>query len=211
MVTTLIFAGGQLDVARPLPAASFVIAADSGLAHAYRLNLAVDLLVGDLDSVAPAALARARRAGVAIDEHPAAKDKTDLELALDHALGRGGHVIVLAASGGRRDHELANLLLLASSSYRSLVIDAWLGAATVSVVHSRRVFAWAVGDTVTLLAAGGAAEGVTTSGLAFPLVGERLAPGSSRGVSNVVEVPECEIAVSSGTLLVVHLPAQLVG
>ena len=41
------------------------------------------------------------------------------------------------------------------------------------------------GELLTLLAVNGPAEGVTTEGLAYPLRGETLEPGSSRGVSNV--------------------------
>ena len=65
-----------------------MIAADAGLDHAEALGLPVDLVVGDLDSVSKEALERARRAGIAIEEHPAAKDQTDLELALDAAMER---------------------------------------------------------------------------------------------------------------------------
>ena len=43
------------------------------------------------------------------------------------------------------------------------------------------------GELVTLVAVNGPAEGVTTEGLAYPLRGETLEPGSSRGVSNVFE------------------------
>ena len=41
------------------------------------------------------------------------------------------------------------------------------------------------GELVSLLAVNGPAEGVTTEGLAYPLRGETLEPGSTRGVSNV--------------------------
>ena len=73
----------------PLPAGAFVIAADSGLEHAAALGLAVDVLVGDLDSVSTSALEAAEEAGVRVERHPVDKEATDLELALDYALALG--------------------------------------------------------------------------------------------------------------------------
>jgi thiamine pyrophosphokinase len=61
-----------------------VIAADGGLRHAARLGLAPDLLVGDLDSVAPTDLDA--YPGLPVERHPTDKDALDLELALDAAL-----------------------------------------------------------------------------------------------------------------------------
>ena len=43
----------------------------------------------------------------------------------------------------------------------------------------------AAGDLLSLLPLGGAAEGVTTEGLLYPLENETLYPGRARGVSNV--------------------------
>ena len=66
-----------------LPDAKSVVAADGGLLRARGLGLTVDVVVGDLDSVTPEALAAAEAAGARVVRHPQAKDATDLELALD--------------------------------------------------------------------------------------------------------------------------------
>ena len=42
----------------------------------------VDLAIGDFDSVASDALARVEAEGAVVERHPAAKDATDLELAM---------------------------------------------------------------------------------------------------------------------------------
>ena len=64
-------------------------------------------------------------------------------------------------------------------------VDATFGPAHVHVVRGERTLAGEPGELLSLVALNGPAEGVTTEGLAYPLVGETLEPGSSRGVSNV--------------------------
>jgi thiamine pyrophosphokinase len=188
-----------------VPATPTVIAADGGLDRALSLGLEVDVVVGDLDSVSPDALERAKANGVRVVRHPAAKDFTDLELALDEAVALGaGRVLVVASAGGRLDHLLSSLLLLASERYASVELDALVGDALVHVIRGERRLEGGSGDLVTLLALGGPAAGVTTSGLAFPLAGETLEPGSSRGVSNTFSASEARVSASSGVLLAVR-------
>jgi thiamine pyrophosphokinase len=187
-----------------LPAGAPVVAADRGLGYALALGLDVTLAVGDFDSVSADALAEAEAAGVHIDRHPAGKDATDLELALDAAIELGAsRVVVVAGTGGRLDHEIAGLLLLGSDRYGSAVVDAFVGEARVHVVRGERVVEGALGELLTLLAVNGPASGVTTEGLAYPLRGETLDPGSSRGVSNVFEDSRAVVTVEKGVLLAI--------
>lgn len=189
-----------------LPAAALVIAADGGLRLAGPLGLRVDLVVGDLDSVDPADLAAAERAGARVDRHPVAKDRTDLALALDAAVAAGAaRITVIGGAGGRADHLLANWLLLAADAYADLEVRAWSRAARTDVVRAGRtchLYA-PVGSLVSLLPVHGTARGVTTTGLAYPLDGEDLAPGTSRGVSNVVAATEATVHLAAGVLLAV--------
>ena len=48
-----------------------------------------------------------------------------------------------------------------------------------------------------------------TEGLTYPLRGETLFPGSTRGVSNELEGTEAEVSVEEGTLLIVQPDALL--
>ena len=57
---------------------------------------------------------------------------------------------------------------------------------------------------MSLLPLHGAAEGVTTQGLVYPLAGETLAEGSSRGISNLFETPAASVALEHGILAVVR-------
>ena len=191
-----------------LPAAASVVAADGGLLRALDLGLRVDVVVGDLDSVTPEALAAAENAGARIVRHPAAKDATDLELALDEALALGARrVLLVASAAGRLDHLLGSLLLLAAERYAAVELDALVGDALVHVVRGERVLSGAPGELLSLLALGGPAVGVVTDGLEYPLRGETLEPGSSRGISNVFAGAEARVALERGVLLALR-PGQ---
>ena len=108
-----------------LPDGALVIAADGGIDRALALGLHVDVAIGDFDSVSPAGLAAVEAAGRAIERHPAAKDATDLELALDAALAlEPSRILVVGSSGGRLDHLLGSLLLLGDERYAGVTIDA---------------------------------------------------------------------------------------
>ena len=182
-----------------------VIAADRGLEHALALGLEVTVAVGDFDSASPEAVDVAEASGTRIDRHPAEKDATDLELALDVAASMSpARILVLASTGGRLDHELATLLLLGSERYAGTQLDAFVGTARVHVIRGERVLEGAPGELVTLVALHGGAEGVTTEGLAYPLRGEALAAGSSRGVSNVFAEATASVTVERGVLLAIR-------
>ena len=187
-----------------VPTASTVIAADGGLDRAVALGLDVDVVIGDLDSVSRGAMARAEERGARVVRHPTAKDATDLELALDEAVDlRARRVLLVASSEGRLDHLLASILLLGSARYIALELDALVGGTLVHVVRDERELRGTPGELVTLLAVGGPAE-VTTAGLAYPLAGETLEPGSSRGVSNVFAERDARVTVERGVLLAIR-------
>jgi len=208
----VVIAGGEAprpEAALAVPPGADVIVADGGLDHARALGLDVAVAVGDFDSASEEAVAAAQAAGVRVVRHPAAKDATDLELALDLAVSSGAsRILVLAGDRGRLDHLLAGLLLLGSGKYAGVEIDARVGFARVHVVRGRRVLPGAPGELVSLLALHGEATGVTTAGLAYELRGENLGPGSSRGVSNVLTAAGAIVSVARGTLLAVFPGAE---
>jgi thiamine pyrophosphokinase len=203
----IVFTGGDTPPATALlglAAPDLVVAADSGLHHAQGLGYRVDLVVGDLDSVDGAALDAAIAAGAEVERHPVAKDATDLELALMAARDRDcGRVVLVGGHGGRFDHLVANTLLLASPELAALEIEARIGAARLFVVRDACELHGVPGDRCSLLPVGGAAVGVRTEGLRFPLRHETLYAGSTRGVSNEFVVETARVALDDGVLLAV--------
>jgi thiamine pyrophosphokinase len=212
--SAVVLSGGD-PVPHPVPAslgavlgaADLVVAADSGVHLAPVLGLRVDRLVGDLDSADAAAVDEAVRSGAIVERHPVAKDATDLELAIETAVRQGARrVIVVGGGGGRVDHFLANMLLLASPRWADVEIEAWCGLRVLAVHGGRgpRAFSGDAGDLVSLLPVGGSARGIVTGGLEYPLAHEDLAPGTTRGVSNVMAGPTATVQLDTGTLLIVH-------
>jgi thiamine pyrophosphokinase len=187
--------------------ARVVVAADSGIAHALALGLRIDIAVGDFDSVDPELLATVEAGGTRMERHPTAKDATDLELALDTAIGLGaGRVVVLGGHGGRLDHFLANAHVLAAPKYAAVVVEALVGEAVVSVVRPGPGirFGGRPGQLVTILPVHGPAEGVCTEGLRFPLHDETLPSGTTRGVSNELVATAASVRIGGGAALVVR-------
>jgi thiamine pyrophosphokinase len=205
--TVVVVAAGP-GATRPavaIPDGATVVAADGGIDRALALGLDVAIAVGDFDSVSPQGLAAVTQRGARIERHATDKDATDLELALDLAASLAPHrILVLGSDGGRLDHLLSILLLLTASRFAQIELDAELGAARVHVVRRERELTGEVGELITLLAVDGPAARVSTEGLRFPLRGETLEPGSSRGVSNVFVAPLGRITLEGGVLVAIR-------
>lgn len=213
----IVVADGELapQDAAMLAAADLVVAANGGArwleAHGWQPHL----VVGDLDSLGERDVARFSEGGVRIRRQPAEKDASDTELAVEEALAAGAdRIVLLGAVGGRRlDHELANLLLLIDPALAAhdlrvvrggTLVRGLRGAASLSLEAQ-------VGDTVTLLPVGGNALGVWTNGLRYPVHGETLAMGRSRGLSNEVTEAPASVRLETGSLLVIEIWNTLEG
>ena len=187
-----------------------VIAADGGARHALGLGVAIDLWVGDGDSIGDDALAALEADGVPIRRSPTAKDETDAELALLAAIERDpARVTILGALGGARfDHALANVWLLAHPGLTGRAACLLDDSVRVRLIGPGRTeLGGRVGDLVSLLPFAGDATGITTHGLRYPLRGEPLVSGPSRGLSNVREEPDAAVELGSGRILVLETPA----
>lgn len=208
----VIVAAGELDLTDPAwlnavcASSDLVVAADGGLRHCRAAAVSVDVLIGDLDSVAPDMVEQAKLDGTEVKAFDQDKDATDLELALEYAYSEGVTAAVVAgAVGGRIDHTLAALNLLASSKYGLIEICVRDAAVLAHVVHPGRSpgFSFPPGSTVSILPIGGSAKGVTATGFKWPLNGDDLPVSSTIGVSNVAVSPRQTVSIDEGVLLVV--------
>ncbi len=210
--TVLVFGGGDdlaPVLAARLPVPDLVVAADSGIDRAAALGYGVDIGIGDLDSVTAVGLSAAERNGARLVRHPTSKAETDLELAMLEAMAAGPErIVVVCIDGGRPDHFLANLALLADVRFAGVMVDGVLNGAEITVIHDKRAVTGRVGELLSLVPMGGDAVGVRTGGLVYALEGECLRAGSPRGVSNVFAAPVAAVSLEAGVLLAIR-PIEL--
>jgi thiamine pyrophosphokinase len=181
-----------------------VIAADGGARTCLALGLTPDVVIGDLDSLAPAEQAALQAAGTQILPYPARKDRTDLELALQLAAERGAaEAWIYGAFGRRWDHTVANLLVGFAPRLAGLRLTYADGRQTLRPLSGpdRWEIAGRPGDTVSLIPVAGDAQGVSTEGLEYPLRDETLAFGATRGVSNVLVAERAAVQLRAGRLV----------
>ena len=189
-----------------------VVAADGGSRHAAVVERGLDLWVGDGDSVGEAELAALAGAGIPIRRSSVDKDESDTELAVIAALEADpDRITILGALGGARfDHGLANVWLLAHPRLVGRDVRLLDASARIRLVGPGATdLGGRIGDLVSLLPFAGDAAGVTTDGLRYPLRGEALRSGPSRGLSNVRDAADARLTVGSGRILVVETPVTL--
>lgn len=183
-----------------------LIGVDGGSRHLHALDRLPHLAVGDMDSIPADLLARYRDAGVEMHLHPPRKDATDLELALDLALDRGAtRISILGGTGGRLDHTLGNLFLLARCLPTGIAACIMDESQCVHLVDKALTLSGAAGDTLSLLPATPEVSGVTIEGLEYPLQDATLTFGTSWGMSNVFTGASATVTLRSGRLFVFHL------
>jgi thiamine pyrophosphokinase len=183
-----------------------LIAADGGAYHALAMGLRPRVVVGDLDSLAPELAEELAAQGVELERYPTAKNKTDLELALERAIQDGAQeIVLLGALGGRLDQSLANVLLMAQRDWPATIqlVDA---TEIATVIHGgeQMTLEASPGSTMSLLPLSAEVTGITYTGMLYPLDNATIALGSTRGVSNEVVSDHATVSIATGIALVIQ-------
>ncbi len=175
----------------------FIIAADGGYDRLRQWEIVPHLTVGDFDS-----LGRVPEGGEVV-RHPVRKDETDMELAVQEGLARGcTRFMLYGGMGGRLDHTLANLHILAFLARRGCPAFLLGEDTAVTAVHNGTLtFAPTCAGTLSLFAWGGPARGVTLTGLLYPLENAVLTPEHPLGVSNEFLGQTAQVTVRDGVLI----------
>lgn len=187
-------------------AGDMIVAVDGGADALARIGVTPSLLIGDLDSISAPVLADLESRGVESVRLQTAKDETDTEAALRLAVERGATEITVfnALGGPRLDHLVGNLLLLTAPWLDGIKVTLVDGLHEALLARGDAVVGGRMGDTVSLLPLSSEVADVRTEGLLYPLRGERLLQGATRGVSNEMTGGQARVTHGAGTLLLVH-------
>jgi thiamine pyrophosphokinase len=207
-----IFANGEISsTASSLLVAGIVIAADGGARHCLELGINPHVVIGDFDSLESEEIETLLTGGVELINHPAEKDETDLELALNHAMKMGATDIKLyGLLGGRWDMTFANLLLLAAPRYAGIKFQIVDGATTAYILRGGEILKLnsQPGATISVVPLHGPAHGITYQGLQWPLENATLPFGTPRGISNTMIETEAQIWLKEGILLIIVIESE---
>ncbi len=183
-----------------------ILCADSGALYAYELDIKPDYILGDWDSGEVDVLDHFRYTGVELIPFPARKDRTDTEISVDFLLERGVKSMdIICALGGRLDHALANLMLLEKISDAGAQGRILSEREEILLIHNGSLDIYgAEGDWLSLISLDEESEGISLSGLDYPLSNARILRAQSLGISNMFTGERARVSVDRGTLLIVH-------
>lgn len=192
----------------------FTIAVDAGVGACMSLFLRPDLLVGDFDTFGKERiLTYQAKTGLSMDIRKPEKDETDTELALQDALLAGcTEVDILGATGGRLDHEISNIHLMAQGKKRGLTVNIFDKKNKIFLLDSEfekrtEFFKDSLyGTYMSFLPLTETVRGITLTGFKYPLLEKDISilENPSLCVSNEVVEERAEITFRQGILICVE-------
>lgn len=163
------------------------------------------VLIGDLDSLPAPIVQQLAASGTVVQRFPAAKDWTDMELAVDLALKSGATKIhILGGLGGRFDHTLGNIGLLLKALEHGVEAHLLDPGHDIMLIKDKVSLKKRPGWALSLVPLSLKVSGVTTSGLVFPLNNEDLYIYNTRGIHNEFTQDNALIEINQGILMIIR-------
>ena len=182
----------------------YIIAANGGSKHARNFGLIPDVIIGDLDSISKKDYLFFLNNGSVFKKYDPIKDKTDIQLAIEHAIESGfKDILLVCVFGNRLDHMVANIFLLMK------VVEAGVNVKIVDefqeiiLIYKSGRIEGNIGDVVSLIPLTPTVSGIKLSGLMFVPKNGRLKMTETLGISNVLTKKSAIITINNGKLLII--------
>lgn len=181
-----------------------VIAVDGGANHLDIMGINPDFLVGDLDSISDRVKNKLEDSHVKINKLPRKKNLTDTQNAVELCLDlKVDEIDLFGATGNRKDHEFANILLL------EYILNLGLSPRIITedeeiyiLEDSQMNLHGKTGDIVSVIPIKGDASGLTLEGFEYTLDNFTMEFSKSRGISNIMTKDSSFIKVDKGCILI---------
>lgn len=177
----------------------FIIVLDNAIERVIKLDLKIDVLLGDFDEDFDTEYYKEKQFPIEIVNTPD-QNKTDLEKAFDYLIERKIPAVnVVWATGKRTDHTITNLTSLVQ--YRNKLKIVILDDHSKVFLLPTNFQKWYTAKTIISLIPIGKVSGITTQNLKYPLEEESLTIGYRTGSSNEV--------VNDGIVIINHSQGDL--
>lgn len=175
-----------------------LFAADGGANHLARLGLRPTAVIGDLDSITDPVRSWLGEERMVLRPD---QDRTDLDKALEYVLDDIGfsRLTVLAALGGRHDHDLVNLGLLAQRGLGEGLVYEGTGH-RVMAIAGEATPASRVGEKWSFWTFDPAVR-VTIEGVRWPVDEAALDAGNRPSISNEATSDSVTVRTTGGTVI----------
>ena len=177
-----------------------IIAADGGYNRAVARGYSPKYVVGDLDS------AKNIAKDVEIIKFNKNKDQTDGELAIKYAVSAGYRILyIYGASGGRMDHVLYNMRLIAIAALMGVKcvicgdgFDAYYANSTFELDVDK-------GDLISIVPYQGKVHILSTEGLGYEISDREYDMFNTVGVSNFAVTDKIVVRIDKGDALIFRI------
>lgn len=177
----------------------FIIVLDNAIERVIKLDLKIDVLLGDFDANFDTEYYKKMQFPIEI-VHTPDQNKTDLEKAFDYLIEKKIPAVnVVWATGKRADHTITNLTSLVQ--YRNKLKIVILDDHSKVFLLPTNFQKWYTAKTIISLIPIGKVSGITTHNLKYPLEEESLTIGYRTGSSNEV--------VNDGIVIIDHSQGDL--
>jgi thiamine pyrophosphokinase len=200
MATATIFAAGCYYDYKKIVMGDLIIAADGGYEYCKNTKILPDVIIGDFDSLSDIP------DGIKTVKLPVVKDITDTAAAIEYAKDFD-EFHIYGGTGGRVDHTLANIAIISELSKQGkraflyddgrIITAITDGEISFNPPESPPAF-------ISVFSFSDISEGVTLTGLKYPLKDAVLGSGIPLGVSNEFTSETAKISVKHGTIIIVY-------
>ncbi len=177
-----------------------VIAADGGLKYLVDFGVKADIIIGDFDSLDDIP------EGENVIKLNPVKDVTDMYAAAEIGIEKGfSEFYIYGACGGRIDHTLANIQLIASLSQKGIKAYIRDGKTVITALHNSSIaFPDEYKGYISVFSHSDKCTDVNIKGLKYTLENATISNSFPLGVSNEFIGCSSEISIGNGTAIVIY-------
>lgn len=183
------------------------IGADLGGIAILDQGIKLDYAVGDFDSVTAEQKEEILEQALHIDVYSEIKNETDLELALNKAYNiKAKKIYLFGITGGRLDHALINVQLLhaiINKNIRGFIIDCW-NRMELKKPGTYTIFKNELYSYISFVPFTECVKRISLSGFTYPITDYDVTWGSTRLISNELELKKGSFSFEEGLLLLIQ-------